>query len=139
MQNQDIDFVIRGEGEIPLLSLVKEFKKASPSWDTVPGIYYRDRDGQVKNNSGVSLITNLDELPFLARDLVLNCDYDTYRVHCLSTARGCPYLCSFCADKKLWGGKVRRRSVNSVIKELKLIEDTYKVNFVDFGDGTFYL
>ena len=137
MQNQNIDFVIRGEGEIPLLSLVKELKKASPSWDTVPGIYYRDRDGQVKNNSGVSLITNLDELPFLARDLVLNCNYDTYRVHCLSTARGCPYLCSFCADKKLWGGKVRRRSVNSVIKELKLIEDTYKVNFVDFGDGTF--
>ena len=91
----------------------------------------------MKNNPGVSLLTNLDELPFLARDLVLNCNYDIYQVHCLSTARGCPYLCSFCADKNLWGGKVRRRSVDNVIKELKLIENTYKVNFVDFDDGTF--
>jgi len=137
MQNPDVDFVIRGEGEIPLLHLVKELKKASPKLETVPGIYYRDRDGQVHSNPGVNLLANLDELPFLARDLVLNCNYDIYRVHCLSTARGCPYTCSFCADNRLWDGKVRRRSVDSVIKELRFLEDTYKVNFVDFDDGTF--
>jgi radical SAM superfamily enzyme YgiQ (UPF0313 family) len=137
MQNPDIDFVIRGEGEIPLLSLVKELKKASPKWETVPGIYYRDRDGQVRNNPGVDFLHNLDELPFLARDLVLNCDYNIYRVHCISSARGCPYTCSFCADRRLWGGRVRRRSVDNVIEELKLLEDTYKVDFVDFDDGTF--
>ena len=137
MQNKNIDFVIRGEGEIPLLSLVKELKKTNPIWETIPGLYYRDKDRQIKNNPDVSFITNLDELPFLARDLVFNCNYDTYRVHCLSSARGCPYPCSFCADKKLWGGKVRRRSVDNVVNELKLIENTYKVNFVDFDDGTF--
>ncbi len=137
MQNPDIDFVIRGEGEIPLLRLVKELKKASPKWETVPGIYYRDRDGQVRNNPGVDFLHNLDELPFLARDLVLNCDYNIYRVHCISSARGCPYTCSFCADKRLWGGRVRRRSVDNVIEELRLLEDTYKVDFVDFVDGTF--
>jgi radical SAM superfamily enzyme YgiQ (UPF0313 family) len=137
MQNPNIDFVIRGEGEIPLLSLVKELKKASPKWETVPGIYYRDRDGQVRNNPGVDFLHNLDELPFLARDLVLNCDYNIYRVHCISSARGCPYTCSFCADRRLWGGRVRRRSVDNVIEELKLLEDTYKVDFVDFDDGTF--
>jgi radical SAM superfamily enzyme YgiQ (UPF0313 family) len=137
MQNPDIDFVIRGEGEIPLVRLVKELKKASPKWGKVPGIYYRDGDGQVRNNRGVDFLHNLDELPFLARDLVLNCDYDIYRVHCISSARGCPYTCSFCADKRLWGGRVRRRSVDNVIEELKLLEDTYKVDFVDFDDGTF--
>ena len=137
MQNTDIDFVVRGEGEIPLLRLVEEIKAVTPNWTTVPGAYYRDKDGQVQKNPGVPLITNLDSLPFLARDLVLNCDYDFYREHCLTTTRGCPYPCSFCADKNLWGGKVRRRSVNNVIKELKLIENSYKVNFVDFDDGTF--
>jgi radical SAM superfamily enzyme YgiQ (UPF0313 family) len=137
MQNKDVDFVVRGEGEIPLLSLVKEIKKATPNWKTVPGIYYRDEDGKPQNNPGVPLITNLDALPFLSRDLVLNCDYDFYRVHCLTTTRGCPYPCSFCADKNLWGGKVRRRSINNVIEELKLIENTYKVEFVYLDDGTF--
>lgn len=137
MHNPDIDFVIKGEGEIPLTSLIKELKKTKPRWETVPGIYFRDREGQVKNNAGVGLINNLDELPFPARDLVLNCDYDIYRDHCISSARGCPYTCSFCGDKRLWGGRVRRRSVESVIKELKLLKDTYNFNVVDFVDGTF--
>ena len=63
MQNSDVDFVIRGEGEIPLLVLVREFKKASPRWEKVPGIYYRDRGGQVLNTNGVNLIDNLQTLP----------------------------------------------------------------------------
>ncbi len=137
MQNPDIDFVIRGEGEVPLLRLMKELKKDSPKWETVPGIYYRDKDGQVRNTPGASLLDNLDELPFPARDLVLNCDYDSYRLHSISTARGCPYNCAFCADRKLWGGKVRRRSVGNVIEELELLKDTFKISFVDFVDGTF--
>jgi radical SAM superfamily enzyme YgiQ (UPF0313 family) len=137
MQNPDIDFVIGGEGEIPLLRLVKELRKDSPKWETVPGICYRDGDGQVQNNPGVNLINNLDELPFPARELVLNCDYNRYRVHTVSTTRGCPYTCSFCADRRLWGGKVRRRSVGSVIEELRLLKDTYEIDFVDFVDGTF--
>jgi radical SAM superfamily enzyme YgiQ (UPF0313 family) len=137
MVNHDIDFAIRGEGEIPLLRLVQELKKAKPKWETVPGIHYRDQNGRVLSNPGVSLIDNLDELPFPARDIVLNCDYNIYRDHCICTARGCPYTCSFCGDKRLWGGKVRRRSVESVIKELKLLKDTYTVNTVDIVDGTF--
>ena len=137
MQNPNVDFVIRGEGEIPLLSLVREFKKVSPRWDKVPGIYYRDGGGQVMNTNGVKLIDNLDELPFIARDLVLNCDYNHYRLHSIATTRGCPYTCSFCADKRLWGGKVRRRSMAKVIEEIKLLKDNYKIDYVDFADGTF--
>lgn len=137
MQNPDIDFIIRGEGEIPLLHLVRELKKDSPNWETVPGIHYRDQDGQIRSNPGVDLLSNLDELPFLARDLVMNCDYSIYRDHCMSTARGCPYTCSFCADRKLWGGVVRRRSMDNVFEELRLLKDTYDINQVDFVDGTF--
>ena len=137
MQNPDIDFVIRGEGEIPLLRLVKELKKDNPKLETVPGICYRNGDGQVQNNPSINLVKNLDELPFLARDLVLNCDYNRYRLHSMSTARGCPYTCSFCADRGFWDGKIRRRSVDNVIEELRFLNDTYKISFVDFVDGTF--
>ncbi|MBN1862336.1 MAG: radical SAM protein [Dehalococcoidales bacterium] len=137
MQNPDIDFVVRGEGEIPLSGIVRELGKESPRWEDVPGIYYRDGGGQVRSTPGVGPIENLDELPFLARDLVLNCDYNRYRLHSLATTRGCPYTCSFCADRRLWGGRVRRRSVANVIEEMKLIKDTYKIDSIDIADGTF--
>jgi radical SAM superfamily enzyme YgiQ (UPF0313 family) len=137
MGNPDFDFVIRGEGEIPLASLMKELNKANPKLETVPGIYYRDKVGQIQGNPGVSVICNLDELPFLARDLVINCDYDIYRNHNISTTRGCPYTCSFCADRRFWDGTVRRRSVENVIQEIKLLKKQYKVDSIDFVDGTF--
>lgn len=137
MTNQNVDFLVKGEGEIPLLGLINEIKKGGSSFESVPGIYYRDAAGRVHSNPGVGLIRDLDALPFPARDMVLNCDYGIYRVHCLNTARGCPYTCSFCADKAMWGGKVRRRSVESVIKELIFMRDNYMIDMVDFQDGTF--
>lgn len=137
MRNSDIDFAVTGEGEIPLLSLVRGLKQNRPKLDTVPGIYYRDTDGQIQNNPGVNPVANLDELPFLARDLVLGCDYNSYRGHSMSTTRGCPYTCSFCADRNFWNGKVRRRSVDNVMAEMRHLKNTYRVDFLDFVDGTF--
>ncbi|MDD4859649.1 MAG: radical SAM protein [Dehalococcoidales bacterium] len=138
MQNRDVDFVIRGEGEIPLLSLAQESRKDNPQWETVPGIYYRDSGGQVRRNHDVLPIENLDALPFPARDLVLNCDFNSHRVHSVATARGCPYTCTFCSDRRFWGGKVRRRNVGNVIEEMQLLRKTYRrIDYVDIIDGTF--
>jgi len=137
MRNPNVDFVIRGEGEVPLLSLVRELKEDTPRWDRVPGIYYRDHDMVVHSNPRPGLLDDLNSMPFPARDLVLNCDFSVYRGHCALTARGCPYTCSFCADKSMWGGKVRRRSVENVIQELRQMKETSQVDLVDFQDGTF--
>lgn len=137
MQNPDIDFAIYGEGEIPLARIAEKLRNGKYDWDTVPGIYYRTDKGHIINTAPPPPIPNLDDLPFVARDAVLGCDYNRFRVHCLTTARGCPYSCSFCSDRNLWGGKVRRRSVDNVIAELKYLEENYKVDVVIFSDGTF--
>ncbi len=137
MNNPDIDFVVGGEGEIPLAGIAARLNQDKPDWSLVPGICYRDPSGQVMSTPPPPPIANLDELPFAARDAVWGCDYDHFRVHCLTTSRGCPYTCSFCSDRKLWGGKVRRRSVENVIAELKHLQQNYKVDVVDFSDGTF--
>ena len=137
LQNPDIDFAIRGEGEIPILDLIKEIKTGSPKLEKVPNLCYKDKDGQVRSNPSTGPISNLDELPYPARELVWECDYDRYRVHCVSTARGCPYTCSFCSDRRFWGGKVRRRSVPNVIQEIKQMKDRYRIDYIDIIDGTF--
>jgi radical SAM superfamily enzyme YgiQ (UPF0313 family) len=103
----------------------------------VPGIAYRAENGEVRRNTPPEPIKNLDELPFLGRDLVLGCDYNTYRVHSMITARGCPYDCAFCSDKRLWRGSVRRRSIANVMAELRQLKETYNPDIVDFVDGTF--
>jgi anaerobic magnesium-protoporphyrin IX monomethyl ester cyclase len=138
MRNPDIDFIVRGEGEIPLLRLIKELKTGSPRYSDIPGITFRDKDGNVQSNPCPDLIGNLDDLPFPARDLVLNCDYNVYPAHMLSTARGCPYTCAFCSDRRLWQSKVRRRSVENVLQEFDFLKKNYrKIEFVDIVDGTF--
>ena len=139
MQNPDIDFVIRGEGEIPLSTLAIELKKKLPDFSVVPGLYYRDREGKVLHNPDAGLIENLDELPFPARDAVLNCDYKIYRDHCMSSARGCPYLCSFCGDKGLWGGRVRRRQCEFHSKRIKGIKDHVRYEPGRFCGRYFYI
>jgi len=138
MRNKDIDYVIRGEGEIPLSLLMRELKTGQPKPGNVPGLTFRDKEGQLRSTPNGDLITNLDDLPFPARDLVINCDYKLYPGHMIITARGCPYTCSFCSDRRLWKGKVRRRSIENVLQEFLLLKENYpKLDYVDIVDGTF--
>jgi len=138
LQNRDIDFVVRGEGEIPLLALIKEMRKEEPDLRQVRGIHWRDSNGTIIANPDASQIPILDALPFPGRDSVIGADYSRYRIHMMSTTRGCPNRCTFCADKSLWHGKVRRRSVESVLQEFRDLKKTYPyLQFIDFTDGTF--
>jgi anaerobic magnesium-protoporphyrin IX monomethyl ester cyclase len=97
------DAVVVGEGELIINELIQ--KK--------PG-------GIIRGES----VRNLDEIPFPHRNISENTKYGVFgslRIPGLSTSimtcRGCPYKCSFCG--RIVKGSVRRRSVASVIKELK--------------------
>lgn len=135
--NTNIDFVIRGEGEKPLLRLMEELKKAAPDLESVPGLNYRAEDGRIASTPDAELISDLDSLPFPARDLVLDSDYSRLQTHIVATARGCPYMCAFCSDRRLWNGKVRRRSVGNVMEELKMLNRDYPLKTLQIVDGTF--
>lgn len=136
LQNPNIDFVIRGEGEVPLLQLIRELKSGRPNLSALPSITYKD-NGEIISNPDGYMIKNLDSLPLPARDLVIDCDYNQYKSHYVMTSRGCPYSCSFCSDRRMWRKKVRRRSIENVIKEIKHLNATYDVGFIDFVDATF--
>lgn len=136
LQNFNIDYVIRGEGERSLAELVRKIKSNNLSLNSIPGLSYRESD-YIVNNPERNLIADLDLLPFPARDLVIDCDFNRYKSHYIATARGCPYTCSFCSDRRLWHRKVRRRSVENVIEEIKHLIHIYDIDFIDFVDGTF--
>jgi radical SAM superfamily enzyme YgiQ (UPF0313 family) len=139
LQDPHIDIAVRGEGEIPLLMLAKAFAGGIPDREVmagIPGIHFK-YDGKTIGNPDGGMIADLDELPFPARDLVLDCDYERYRLHYVATARGCPYSCTFCSDKALWRNRVRRRSINHVMEEIRHLVTHYDVKYIDIVDGTF--
>jgi radical SAM superfamily enzyme YgiQ (UPF0313 family) len=132
-----IDFAIRGEGEIPLAALVHEIIGGNRNWSTVPGLTYRDAAGAIHHTKDADPVADLDSLPYGARNRVLHCDYQAHRTHYVYTARGCPYTCAFCSDSRMWGRRVRRRSVSHVLAELRQLKADYDPAFVDISDGTF--
>lgn len=137
LSNSHIDFAIKGEGEIPLLKLVNEIISGSHNWLAVPNLAYRNAAGFIRSTKDADFVSDLDSLPFAARDRVLHCDYQAYRTHYLYTARGCPYTCTFCSDSSMWRHKIRRRSVEHVIAELRMLKAEYDPAFIDISDGTF--
>jgi radical SAM superfamily enzyme YgiQ (UPF0313 family) len=134
----DIDFLVRGEGEETLSELIESLSnhEAGAMLAHVKGITYRD-SGQVIHTCDRELIRDLNALGFPARDLLLNKhSYDSEDMGLLMTSRGCPFNCSYCATS-IWKRKVRYRSVDNVMAEIKLIRSTYGTRQFTFKDDSF--
>lgn len=124
LENKDIDFVICGEGEISLLALVNDITAG------------RRIERLIEGQRPV-----LDELPFVDRELFsareepfvefLKPPFVT-----VIAGRGCAYNCNYCqpAEKKIFGPKVRRRSVVNVVSELKELHWKFGFNSFMFHD-----
>jgi radical SAM superfamily enzyme YgiQ (UPF0313 family) len=133
LQEKEFDYLVRGEGEIPLLELL-----GNKSEESIAGLGYK-RDDDMFINTISEPLADLDALPFPARDLIINADvYTDYGQ--LITGRGCPFSCTYCASPAMWGRKnVRFRSVANVIEEILIIKKNYPHNIIYFEDDTFTL
>ena len=69
-----------------------------------------------------------DELPYPAFDLYSQLDYV-----CISTSRGCPFQCTYCASPVLYKGYTRREP-QKVVQEIEYWATQYKVNNIAFYD-----
>jgi len=122
------DMVVRGEGEEAVLDICK---------------------GNREQIITAPLIEDLDKLPMPARDLIDSFSYhhlgtnsvmgDTPKMRegYIFTARGCPFNCSFCAQKIMSKQRVRYRGVDKVIEEVEHLMEVYDVDRIYFEDDTF--
>lgn len=112
-EHGNVDFIIRGDGEAPLLTLVKELKKDKPAYSTVPNLSWRRRGKVIHNEQAyVATAAELNELSFSNFHLMENfpvytrlplsvsnfstASLNDYRMFCLFVGRGCPVKCTFC-------------------------------------------
>jgi radical SAM superfamily enzyme YgiQ (UPF0313 family) len=122
-----VDIVVRGEGEATFREIVEGRPLAE-----IPGISFK-KDNKITHNPEREPAANLDKIPFPAHKYFPT---DEYGIMSITTSRGCPYSCSYCSATRFWNKKVRLRSPENVLAELKLIKGL-GFNLVRFMDSTF--
>jgi radical SAM superfamily enzyme YgiQ (UPF0313 family) len=111
------DFVVRGEGEGAAVELA-EALEAGASPVGIRNLSYRV-DGETVHEPLRPPVQKLEDLPW--PDFSLMKGSRRMRVYPISTSRGCPRHCDFCAVTPLFGHKVRRRAAEDVIEEVRRV------------------
>ncbi len=138
-----VDLIVLGEGEQTYLKIVQ-----GTPYDSIPGIAYRS-DGNVVKTAEKANVTNLDEIPFPAWNLV---DLSRYRAWGNGTfnginlakfprvsvifSRGCTGHCDFCSTWWIWKG-YRNRSPENMADELEWLYRDFGVRHFCFADDAF--
>lgn len=128
----EFDAVIRGEGEDTLLEVLQR-KTAGEPLDGVAGVTTRSVRAPDRPT-----ITELDRLPQNADHLARSLGVDVPdQLRYFISSRGCPGACTFCNTPDFWGRRVRFRSVDDVLRELRTMRARHGLVHVSFRDDTF--
>jgi len=139
LDSPSVDYAVYGEGEQTMLELTELLKKSPrPKFEdlsAIKGLIFRD-GGKTITNAKRPWIDNLDQLPFPAFHLL---DMDKYGFYPLITSRGCPFGCSFCASKAVWGTAWRYRTPENIVQEIEYARQKFhwKKRFFSIIDDTF--
>ena len=149
LRERSIDYCILSEGEYTALKLLKTIDQGKKPQNSIDGVGFRS-EGKPLLIPKKNYITNLDKLPFPARQLV---ELDRYfaigrvqglrldgkrekpmRIIQMLATRGCPNRCTYCAKSVVWGNKYRTRSSHNIIEEISHLVDTYQAERIAFQD-----
>ncbi|MDI6840226.1 MAG: radical SAM protein [bacterium] len=137
MKDENIDYVVRGEGEATFWEIVNGKKE-----EEILGLSYKSK-GSVFHNIDRPVFKCLDDLPFPAYHLL---PIEKYRpaigaykrlpAMSMLTTRGCPGHCTFCFGNFL-GERTRYRSARNIVNEIKLLQSGYGIKEISFYDDVF--
>ena len=138
----DVDFVVTGEGEKTLAELIRSAGKEP---DAIPGVIYRNSDGEAEFTGYRKTVINLDMLPFPAYEKLERYP-EAYSLpifnyprapntSCISS-RGCPYKCSYC-DRSVFRRTFRYNSAAYLYEHLRYLKERFGIKHINFYDDLF--
>lgn len=95
-----LDYIIRGEGELLIIEIIEKAKK-----EEKPKIINTD------------LLVNVEKIPL--PDYTLFYEYEKIEDYPLLTSRGCPYGCTYCCVRFVSSQRWRPRETKQCIEEIK--------------------
>lgn len=137
-----VDFVIRSQGETPLLDLVAALRGARPL-ETVGSLSWRQEDGTIVTNSAAPM-TALDDLPEypyhrVAMERYIHPTYLGCRTIAHNSSFGCPFACSFCAVVAMTNRRWLAQSPGRMEGTLRFLQREYRVDAVMMHDMDFFI
>ncbi len=128
------DAIIIGEGEYPLVQLLKAWKKQSRC-EGIPGVILGGADTFIPPLR----VKNLDKISVYNFDLIDMEPYVKKNALGMVTSRGCCFNCHFCSCQKMWKRKITKRSLQNIFNEIDYVIERYQYHekMFTFFDETF--
>ena len=137
MNHSKADYCVLGEGEETIKELM-DYIENKGNMREVKGIAFREEDEVVINESRPR-IDDLDASNWPAYDILRADEYvhrtGVWRNMVMHTSRGCPNNCRYCY--RIFGHKVRYRTVESMMEEIRYLHEHFGVHTITFEDDDF--
>lgn len=140
LENENIDILVIGEGEITFFEAVRAlFHKIHLGG--IAGIWYKEKGQVIKNRNRP--FCDLNSLPELPLSLIGLRDYLPIfrgrRTFYIETSRGCVNQCAFCYNAIYNNAKWRAFSAERVIQELKHLATHFNIGSFYIVDDNFFV
>lgn len=161
LMEEDVDFIIHGEGAYTVEGLIN-YIKGKEVIKNIKGLWFRNNNS-INFTSPAPIIENLDEeLDGYAWDLLSDINnYRAHNMHCfqdfeeskkddfsdvrapyvaINTSLGCPYSCHYCCINAVFGKpSIRYWSLDKVSSWIDVLVNKYRVRNIRFDDELFIL
>ncbi len=111
------DYVFRGEGEESFVKFLLNFLN-NEDFENIKGLSF------VKD--GAFFVSSLSERVDIDKYPPFSVKYERFSP--IEITRGCPFFCYYCETPYIFGGKVRHRSIENIIKYIEIMK---KLNLTD--------
>jgi len=123
-EGMDVDYLIRGEGEIPFRELLRAIERGN-GVEQIGGLSFRSNHGWVHNPPGPPL--RLEDgtigLPNRGARVLKGYTFLGRQVDVVETSRGCTYDCSFCSIIDMRGRNFFTYSFDRVLADIRDARD----------------
>jgi len=136
IEDRNVDFVVPGEGEKTLEALLPAIE-AGGGFEKIPGLIFKKGKEVVVTPPG-AMLSDLSALAFPARKAIYKYnEYIPEDMGLIMGSRGCPFACTYCASKKMWGRKVRFRTAENIVEEMVYVHENFGTTQFGFEDDSF--